>query len=117
MPEEDQDQYRKIIADGMQRKIIDDFATIISENISIEQRVIKGFLWRALRKWQEAHKMTILETEKGIGSTSEERIKQASDILDFCYKEMEYSATDELEGLKTGISKALQHYKRKYSER
>ncbi|MFW9905200.1 MAG: hypothetical protein ACFFFH_12750 [Candidatus Thorarchaeota archaeon] len=117
MPDEDQDQYRKIIADGIQRKIIDDFAAIISENISIQQRIIKGFLWRALRKWQENHEMTILDTERGVGSTPEERIKQASEILDLCYKDMEYSASDELEGLKTGINKALQHYIRKYSER
>ncbi|MFX1515854.1 MAG: hypothetical protein ACFFC6_06065 [Promethearchaeota archaeon] len=117
MPIEDQDQYRKIVTDSVQRKIIDDFATIISENISLQQRIIKGFLWRALRKWQEAHEMTIQDTEEGLGSTPEERIKQASEILDLCYKEMENSATDELEGLKTGIKKALQHYVKEYSER
>ena len=113
----EKDHYRKIVADKVQRKIIDDFATIISENISLKQRVVKGFLWRALRKWQEAHEMTILDTEQEAGSTPEERIKQASEILDICYKEMENSATDELEGLKTGINKALKHYRKEYSER
>jgi len=113
----EEDQYRKIIADRVQRKIIDDFATIISENISIKQRIIKGFLWRALRKWQEAHEMTILDTEQGVGSTPEERIKQATEILDICFEEMKGLATDEKEELRAGINKALQHYIRNYSER
>ena len=117
MPEEDQDPYRKIIADGVQRKIIDDFATIISENISLKQRIIKGYLWRVLRKWQETHEMTIQDTEQGIGSTPEERIKQAAEILDLCYKEMKGTATDEVEELRTGIDKALQHYINNYANR
>ncbi|UCG00691.1 MAG: hypothetical protein JSW11_13860 [Candidatus Heimdallarchaeota archaeon] len=112
-----EDQYRKIITDEVQKKIIDEFATIISEKITLKKMVIKGFLWQALRKWQETHEMTILETEKGGGSSPEERIKQASEILDICFNEMRYSVKSEVEALKTGIDEAIQHYTRNYAER
>ena len=112
-----ENQYKKIITDEIQRKIIDDFATIISEEISVKKMVIKGFLWRALREWQKRHKITILDTEKTSRSTPEERIKQASEILDICMNEMRELVEDETQALETGINKALTHYITKYSER
>lgn len=70
-----------------------------------------------MRKWQETHEKTILDTEKDAGSTPEERIKQASEILDICFEEMQDLAEDKIEALKTGINEALQHYIKNYSER
>ncbi|MFX0123103.1 MAG: hypothetical protein ACFFAE_05655 [Candidatus Hodarchaeota archaeon] len=112
-----EDQYRKIITDEIQRQIIDDFAAIISEEISVKQMVVKGFLWRALREWQKQHEITILETERGDGSTPEERIKQASEILNICLSDMKVLVEDEFQALETGIKRALEHYIIHYSER
>jgi hypothetical protein len=111
-----ENQFKKIMTDEIQRKIIDDFAIIISEEITLKKRVIKGFLWRALREWQNRHEITIRDTEKG-GSTPKERIQQASEILQICLNDMKCLVEDEIQALESSINKALKYYIKNYSER
>lgn len=112
-----ENQFKKIMTDEIQRKIIDDFAIIISEEITLKKMVIKGFLWRALREWQNQNEITILDTEKEEGSTPEERIHQASEILQICLNDMKNIVENEIQALETGVNNALKHYITNYSER
>ena len=112
-----ENQFKKIMTDEIQRKIINDFAIIISEEITLKKMVIKGFLWRALREWQNRHEVTILDTEKGGGSTPKERIQQASEILQICLNDMKGLVENEIHALEIGINNALKHYITNYSDR
>lgn len=110
-------QLNSIVADSIQKKIIDDFGTIISKEIPISKMAIKGYLWWALKEWQKLHGMTILDTETGVGSTPDERIKQATEILNTFKSQIIDSIKDDLEALNKGITNALNHYIKYYANR
>ncbi|MHA2388383.1 MAG: hypothetical protein ACXACW_06640 [Candidatus Hodarchaeales archaeon] len=107
----------KIKVDQVQKKIIEDFADIISEETGLTVLVIKGFLWKTLRQWQKTHGMTITDTEKGSGSSPNERIQQATDILNICKSKIESSTDVNIEDLETGIKKSIRHYDTHYAKR
>ncbi|MFX0152814.1 MAG: hypothetical protein ACFFAJ_18680 [Candidatus Hodarchaeota archaeon] len=114
MPE---NQLNIIEADSIQKKIIDDFATIISKDIPISKMVIKEYLMWSLKEWQKLHKMTILDTETGRGSTPEERIKQATEILDLFKSQVINSIKNDLNPLNMGINNAINHYIKHFANR
>ncbi|MHA1976576.1 MAG: hypothetical protein ACW98F_15935 [Candidatus Hodarchaeales archaeon] len=107
----------KIQVDSVQKKIIEEFADIIVDSTDLTVLVIKGFLWKSLRQWQKEHGVTISDTETGSGSSSSERIQQATEILALCQSKLESMTNVDKKGLETGIQKAIQHYKTEYSNR
>ncbi len=107
----------KIQVDSVQKKIIEEFADIVSEETGIAVIIIKGFLWKSLRKWQKDHGLTITETEKGSGSSPAERITQAREILDISKSKIQSGTDVDKTALSKGIDKALQHYKTHYAKR
>ncbi|MFX0173280.1 MAG: hypothetical protein ACFE9L_15395 [Candidatus Hodarchaeota archaeon] len=112
------DNHLNIIeADRIQKKIIDNFAMIISKEITISKMAIKGYLWWSLKEWQKLHGMTILDTETGKGSTPDERIKQATEILDLFKSQVISAIKDDSNLLNTGINNALKHYIKHYANR
>ncbi len=113
-------EFERIFIDETQKEIAENLALFLSEKTSIKKMVIKGFLWRALREWQKEHKMTILDTETGLGSTSDERIKQATDIFSKCKNQMKYLVEDDpnaLKRLENSFDEALNFYIKHYSKR
>lgn len=113
-------EFERIFTDETQKEIADDLASLISERTSMKKMVIKGFLWRAMREWQKEHKMTIMETETGLGSTSEERIKQSTEILSKCKAQMRHLVEDDPNALKMldkSFDDALKYYIERYSKR
>ena len=107
----------KIEVDSVQKKIIKDFADIISGETGLTVLVVKGFLWKSLRQWQKAHGITITETEKGSGSSPSERIEQATEILAICESKIESSTDVNKEALETGIKKSIRLYGTQYANR
>ncbi|PWI48052.1 hypothetical protein CEE45_08480 [Candidatus Heimdallarchaeota archaeon B3_Heim] len=59
----------KIEVDSEQKKIIEDFADIISGETGLTVLVVKRFLWKSLREWQKVHGMTHSDTEKDATSS------------------------------------------------
>ena len=115
-----ENQFERILTDETQKEIVEDLVSIISEKTSIRRMVIKGFLWRAMREWQKEHKMTILDTETGSGSTTQERIKQTTEILGKCKDKMRHLVEDDpnaFETLESSFKDALNHYIEHYSKR
>ena len=107
----------KIKVDPVQKKIIEEFADIISETTGLTVLVVKGFLWKSLRQWQQSHGITITDTETGSGSSPKERILQATEILALCKSKIESSTGVSGEALETGIQKAVRHYDVHYASR
>ena len=108
---------QRLELDEIQKKIIDEFADIVSQEIPLSKTIIKGFLWRSIRQWQKNHGMTILETEQGSGSTIEERKLQATQIFDIFKKQVEKSTKVDHTDLEAGIAKALDSYMATYAKR
>ncbi len=104
-----------MLPNKVQKQIIDDYASIMSDQISMKKMVIKDFFWRASREWQKIHKMTILDTEKDSQSTPDERIKQASEILNLCKLELKSLVKDGPETLENSFNDALNHYIKNYA--
>ncbi len=112
-----EDQFKTIKADEIQKKIIDEFAVIISKEISVTKMAVKGYLWRSLRKWQKQHEMGLIETEAGAGSSPDERINQAKEILEIFETQINKTFKDDSDALHTGVINALNHYKKNYAYR
>ncbi len=110
-------QLQKIEIDSVQRKIINDFGDIISKEINYSVTVVKGFLWKALREWQSAHGMSVIDTEKGSGSSPNERVKQAKQILSIFKTHFLESSEKDDKLLDRGISKSIRHYLFHYANR
>ena len=110
-------QLQRIEIDNIQRKIINDFGEIITKEIDLPLTVVKGFLWKALRDWQANHGMTIIDTERGSGSSPNERIRQAKQIL-ATFKTLLTESTDlDAKIIDRGISKSIRHYLFHYANR
>ncbi|MHA1966459.1 MAG: hypothetical protein ACW964_01530 [Candidatus Hodarchaeales archaeon] len=110
-------QLHKIQMDNIQRKIINDFGDIISKETELSITVVKGFLWKALREWQTIHGISIIDTEKGSGSSPGDRIRQAKEILNI-FKTLLTESTDiDTKLLDRGISKSIRHYLSNYANR
>ena len=107
----------KIKLDNIQRRIIYDFAEILAQEINLSKTVIKGFLWKSLREWQNVHGMSIIDTERGSGSSPEERVKQAKQILNIFKDNINESTDVDSKAVESGISKALRHYLFHYANR
>ena len=110
-------QLQKIEIDSVQRNIIYDFGDIISKEINISVTGVKGFLWKALREWQSVHGMSVIETEKGSGSSPNERVMQAKQILSIFRTHFVESAGVDDKLLDLGISKSIRHYLSHYANR
>ena len=110
-------QLQKIEIDSVQRKIINDFGDIISKEINLSVTVVKGFLWKALREWQSVHGMSVIDTEKGSGSSPNERVNQAKQILSIFRTHFLESAGIDDKLLDLGISKSIRHYLSHYANR
>jgi len=108
---------QRLELDEIQKKIIDEFADIVSQEITLSKTVIKGFLWISIRQWQKSHGMTILETEQGSGSTFEERKAQAIQIFDIFKDEVRKSTKIDNKNLEVGIAKAIDSYMTTYANR
>ncbi len=107
----------KIKLDNVQRKIIYDFADILTQEVNLSKTVIKGFLWKSLREWQNLHGMSIIDTERGSGSSPEERVKQAKQILNIFKDHINEFSDVDSKSVESGISKALRHYLFHYANR
>ncbi len=107
----------KIDVDKVQRQIIGDFADIISKETNLSKMVIKGFLWKSLRKWQEIHGMTHSDTEKDTTISPEERIQQTTEIFELFKPQVISSAEVDEKDLEFAIKKSLRHYEQKYANR
>jgi len=107
----------KIDVDNVQRRIIGDFADIISKETSLSKMVIKGFLWKSLRKWQETHGMTHSDTEKDTSISPEERIRQTEQIFELFKPQVISSAAIDEKDLEFAIKKSLHHYEQEYANR
>lgn len=112
-----EDQFKTIKADDIQKQIIAEFAEIISKEIPVTKMAVKGYLWRSLRKWQKKHEMDLIDTETGEGSSPDERIKQAKEILEIFESQVNKTFKDDSAALHTGIINALDHYKKNYAYR
>lgn len=110
-------QLQKIEIDSVQRNIIKDFGDIISKEINLSVTVVKGFLWKALREWQNVHGISVLDTEKNSGSSPKERVKQAKQILSIFRNYFLESAEIDDKQLDFGISKSIRHYLGHYANR
>ncbi len=106
----------RIDVDKIQRQIIGEFAEIIAQETELSRMVIKGFLWKALRKWQKIHGMTHSDTEKDEISPAE-RIQQTKEIFDIFRPTVISSTKVEEKFLASGIKKALQHYEQYFANR
>ncbi len=106
----------KIDVDKIQRQIIGDFADIISKEIDQSQMVIKGFLWKALRKWQKEHGMTHSDTERDF-ITPDERIQQTKEIFEIFRFTIVSSIDINSKALETAIRNSLRHYEQHYANR
>ena len=108
---------QRLELDEIQKKIIEEFADIVSQEIPLSKTIIKGFLWRSIRQWQKNHGMTILETEQGSGSTFEERKTQATQIFDIFKDQVKKSTKVDHADLEVGIAKAIDSYMATYAKR
>ena len=108
---------QRIEIDKIQGKIIYEFADILSQEIGLSKTIIKGFLWKSIRQWQEIHGMTLVETEQGSGSSVEERREQATQIFDIFKSQVEKSTRVDHVNLEVGITKAIDNYMATYAKR
>ena len=110
-------QLEKIEVDNIQRKIINDFAEIYSEKTEISKTMLKGFLWKSLREWQSKHGMTVVDTEKGSGSSPAERVQQAKQILEILHTKLLESTNTDIRVLELALRRSIRHYLSHYANR
>ncbi len=113
----------KIKTDQKQKELIHGMATVLSENIhnregeNITIPVIKGFLWRALRNWQQKYGLTVEDTESGEGSSPSERVNQARQILALFKTEVLSVRGVDLQTVDIGIFETMKFYEKNYAHR
>ena len=107
----------RIELDKIQGNIIDEFADIVSQEIDLSKTIVKGFYWKAIREWQIINRKTLIETEKGSGSSFEERIAQANQISDIFRSKVKESTRTDHKSLEVGIKKAIDNYMETYAKR
>lgn len=107
----------KIEVDSIQKKIIEDFTEIISEEIDLSKMAIKGFLWKFLREWQKAHGMTHSDTEKNATSSPADRIQQIKEIFAIFKSQVTFSTDIDHKTLDVGLKKSLHHNELLYANR
>ncbi|MFX1570893.1 MAG: hypothetical protein ACFFCV_21345 [Promethearchaeota archaeon] len=55
--------YGTIHISERQKTLLEPVAKIISDQINVSERAVKGFLWRAVREWQMENKKDLSEAE------------------------------------------------------
>lgn len=112
-----QDEIEKIEVDTIQRKIISDFAEIYSQQTNLSNTMLKGFLWKSLREWQNKHGLTVVDTEKGSGSSPAERVQQAKQILEILHTHLLESTDADKIVLELAMRRSIRHYLSHYANR
>jgi hypothetical protein len=115
------EKLQSVKMDLTQRQIINEFAKMFSEPLEVSEFATRGFLRRALAKWQEKNAMTLSETESKVKSTPEDRIRQCEEILDCFAIEiqdmLQYMPPRKKEILEEKKKDVLAFYTEKYAHR
>ncbi len=59
--EKEKQEFQKLFLAPEHRSIVDDMAKIVLRRIEIDPLALKGFVWRAMKKWQIENNLTMRE--------------------------------------------------------
>ena len=98
------------------RKIVDDVAQIVLEHLEIDPLALKGFVWRAMKKWQMENKMTMAELAKQPKEIRINAVRKITEMTRDSIKKVLKNRSDE-ELINNVFEKVFEAYVSKWAER
>ncbi len=108
--------YAKLVLEPEQKLIVSDVVQVLQHAIDLNQIILTGLCWEAIREWQIRHERLASELSK---SDFADRVGSVGEMLQIVKSKLEKLLTKEEDKgwLEDCINEALEHYKNTYARR
>ena len=103
--------YSRLQISSKQRQVIDQLADLLCQYTSMPKLPMKGFLWKAMKKWQEIHEQPCTVVLSLPYSDRLEKVQEMLTILEEQFLRKVLKSSSDNDKLSKAIKTAFEYYK------
>jgi len=109
------DAFTELDLASIQIEIVDAMAGIIADRIRLPERVVRGFIWKCMRDWQQEHGKRLVEISEVPAPTRFENFRKVAD----CFRRhvLQVLPDSRHPDLDLALEVCADEYRRKYEDR